>query len=84
MQKVSDDMQVLKDRLDKIEEWKHQWDLDLKDFQNEAKINKDQLTRIEKDCHDIRSGITKALWIFGGGLVASVAGFIVRGGLNFG
>lgn len=72
---VKEQLNYLKDRVKALEQEQHRIDM--------------QLVEIKSDLHYIKSGqdslnnnLSKFLWIVGGGFIAAVITFIVKGGLN--
>jgi prefoldin subunit 5 len=74
-EEIKEQLTYLKGRIVSLEQEQHRIDI--------------QLVEIKSDLHYIRSGqdslnnnLAKFLWIVGGGFIAAIVTFIIRGGLN--
>jgi chromosome segregation ATPase len=74
---MKDKLTALRVRLDNLESEQHSFDK--------------QIVEIRADLHYIKvsqdtlnTNLSRFLWIVGGGFIASVVGFIIRGGLSVG
>lgn len=72
---IKEQIVALKERLAFLEQEQHRIDI--------------QLVEIKSDLHYIKSGqdnlnsnLSKFLWIVGGGFLAAVVSFVIKGGLN--
>jgi prefoldin subunit 5 len=72
---MKEQLNFLKGRITQLEQEQHRIDM--------------QLVEIRSDLGYIRSGqdnlnanLSKFLWVFGGGFIVALVGFVIKGGLN--
>lgn len=51
-------------------------------IEQEIAIVKVKLTEVEKTQDEFQSGVNRGLWLIGGGFIAAIVSFIIKGGLN--